>query len=83
MRNYLELGSFNAICDRCSLKFKNHMLKREWTGLMVCEKCYEPRHPQTLIRVPEEQISTPWARPEPDDTFVTVNYVGPDVGTQT
>jgi hypothetical protein len=70
MRNYLVLGDWNAICDRCGLKFKASMLKKEWTGLMVCSHCWEPRHPQTLIRVPEEQIATPWARPEAEDVFI-------------
>ena len=71
MRNRLELGSWNALCDRCGLKRKNYMLAKEWTGLMVCkDTCWEPRHPQTMLHVPEEQISTPWARPEPSDSFV-------------
>lgn len=72
MRNYLELGKYNVICDRCGLKKKNDMLRQEWTGLMVCDACFETRHPQDFIRVPREEISPAWVRPEPTDTFVSV-----------
>lgn len=68
-RNYLELGSWNVICDRCGFEFKHHMLKKEWTGLMVCKSCWEPRHPQDLIQVRSES-SIPWSRPEGVATFV-------------
>lgn len=71
MRNYLKLGDHNAICDRCGFKFKASMLKKEWTGLMVCCDCWEMRHPQDLIRIPKEQITPPWSRPEPTDSFIT------------
>lgn len=71
MRTYYKPGSWNCLCDRCGLQYKSDALIKEWTGLMVCAPCWEPRHPQDLLRVPKEQISVPWSRPEPDDTFVT------------
>jgi hypothetical protein len=71
MRNHYEAGKWNAICDRCGFKRKSDMLRKEWTGLMVCaDTCWEPKHPQLLLRVPREDGSTPWVRPEPDDIFV-------------
>jgi hypothetical protein len=76
-RNHLVLGKWNAICDRCGLKYKNDELRAEWTGLMVCTPCWEPRHPQTLINVPKDDPATPWARPEPEDVFITVPYITP------
>jgi hypothetical protein len=73
MRNYLELGKWNAICDRCGFKRKNDQLRKEWTGLMVCaDTCWESKHPQLMLRVPEDNPSVPWARTEPADTFVEV-----------
>jgi hypothetical protein len=71
MRNYYESGKWNAICDRCGLKHKNTELRKEWTGLMVCSPCWEPKHPQLMLRVPREAGNTPWARPEPEDVFIT------------
>lgn len=83
MQNHYVSGDWNAICDRCGFKFKASELTEEWTGRMVCKQDWEPRHPQTLIKSRDETISTPWARTEPADTFVTVNYVASNVGTQT
>jgi len=77
MRNTFVSGSWNAICDRCAFKFKANDLRDEWTGRKVCAECWEPRHPQDLIRVPKEEISPPWARPEVDDTFINVPYITP------
>ena len=37
---------------------------------MVCSKDYETRHPQDFIRVPADNPSVPWARPEAADVFV-------------
>lgn len=75
-------GQWNCICDRCGLEFKSGKLREEWTGLRVCNECYESRHPQTLIRVPKEDSSIPWSRPEQTDSFIEVTYVDASVGTQ-
>jgi hypothetical protein len=83
MRNQYISGDWNAICDRCGFKFKASELKEEWTGFRVCSSCFEMRHPQTLLKVPEDDPSVPWARPEPTDTFITVPYINPNVGHQT
>lgn len=71
MRNYYVPGEWNVICDRCGFKHKASALRLEWTGLRVCDGCFETRHPQTLLHVPEERASTPWSRPEPADVFIT------------
>lgn len=72
MRNYLVLGEWNVVCQRCGLKYKSSMLKKEWDGLMVCEQCWEPKHPQLMIKVPEEKIAPPWKSPEATDVFVSL-----------
>jgi hypothetical protein len=71
-KDYLELGNWNAICDVCGFKFKASELKRRWDGFMVCDKDFEQRHPQDLIRLKPDRQATPWARPVPEDQFVTV-----------
>lgn len=72
MRDYYVAGDWNAICQRCGFKYKASAIRKEWTGLMVCSECYETRHPQDLIQINTETIATPWASPEPTDTFITV-----------
>lgn len=75
MRNYLVLGQWNTLCDRCGFKFKNVELKKEWTGLMVCSDCFELRNQQDFIRIKPERVAPPWVRPEPPDQFVSICYI--------
>lgn len=71
MRNHLQLGNWNALCDRCGRKFKASDLQRTWEGLMVCKEDFELRHPLDFLRVQKEKITVDWARPYPSmDTFI-------------
>ncbi len=45
-------------------------VKKEWTGLYVCEKDWEPRHPQTLIKVHGEKAFPEFVSKDGTDTFV-------------
>lgn len=62
--DHLELGTHNALCDRCQRKYKANQLKKEWTGWMVCDRCWEPRHPQEFLRGRKENESVQWTRPD-------------------
>jgi len=67
-------GVYNVICDRCGFKYKNTQLRKEWTGAMVCQgpatnDCWEPRHPQDLIRVRPENTKLPFVRPDTEGTL--------------
>lgn len=83
----LELGTWNAVCDRCGWYFKAYELRKEWTGLMTCHgpgtnDCWEPKHPQLTIQaIPDSQV-VPYPRPEPavDDELSPdgVTYPIPD-----
>lgn len=55
-----------GVCDRCGLDFPHEELKREWTGVRVCDPCWEAKHPQLTprtIKGPEPR-PLPNARPE-------------------
>lgn len=40
-------GKFSsAVCDRCGFPVPYNSIKAEWTGLRVCEDCFDPKHPQ-------------------------------------
>ena len=41
-----------AVCDRCGLDVKHAELRREWSGVYVCPKCFERKHPQLSPRKP-------------------------------
>jgi hypothetical protein len=67
--NYFESGLWNVVCDRCGSKLKNTEVKLEpRTGEMVCEKCWEPWHPQEITRPIPESQKLPFTRPEGTDT---------------
>jgi hypothetical protein len=74
MSIYKKDRSYNAICDRCGFEYKNHQLQKEWTGLMVCKPCWEPRHPQDFIRQAAERETPSWTRP--DDITTACTEVG-------
>lgn len=71
-------GQWNALCDSCGFKFKSSELQKDYKGLMKCKTCWEPQHPQELIRLPKEDPSVPWARPEPEDVEVVLGPADPD-----
>ena len=71
--DYLKMGEWNSICDLCGFKFKSSELRKRWDGLMADKLCYELRHPQDFLRVPREDISVPWARPQGENTFIEGN----------
>jgi len=64
-KDYLDLGSHNAICDVCGFKFKGRELMKRWDGMMVCSMDFEERHPQDLIKGILDKQATPYVRPMP------------------
>lgn len=63
-QNALEVGMWNAVCDRCGFKFKNVDLKKEWNDLMTCKDCWETRHPLDFVRGVPDDPSVAWTRPD-------------------
>lgn len=75
MRDNYKLGDARAICDRCGQEFRRSQLRKEWTGLRVCDgpstsNCYEVRHPQEFVRGKADKQTPAWTRPEPEPEFV-------------
>lgn len=73
--DYYSHGSHNFICDRCGFKYKSFDKRKEWTGLVVCYSCYEPRHPQDFVRGVQDKQSVYDPRPELTDTFIGTQYM--------
>lgn len=61
--DFLKLGSWNAICDRCGAKFKAEDLYLTWQGYRVCLRDWEPRQPQDFVRGIPDPAPIPWSRP--------------------
>lgn len=77
MSRYVK-GAWNAICDRCGFEHKSYELSKEWTGLRVCSKCFEYRHPQDFVKGVPDRQSPPWTRPEAADNYLTTNEITED-----
>lgn len=69
--DFYKRGDYNAVCFECGGKFKASDLKLHWRGYMVCEKDWEPRHPQDLVGSPPPEKFPSWTQPQPDPVFVS------------
>lgn len=77
-RNSYIKGNHWVHCQRCGSVERSTNVKREWTGLIVCNECWEPRHPQDFVRVrPENTAAKGLVSPEPADRYIT-NYCSPE-----
>lgn len=74
--DYMKLGDWNALCDRCQRKYKASELRKEWTGWMVCDSCWEPRHPQEFLKGRPDKQNVAWTRPEVTE-IICVPYAVP------
>ena len=65
-------GSYKAQCDQCGRIFKGYDLRQQWDGLVVCNKCYDIKHPDlTPVIAPREDPMVPDARPRPSMANLT------------
>lgn len=61
-----------GICQRCGFKFRLSDLRKEWSGLTVCDKDHDPL-PDTMrpVRNAPEGLVRRDASPQPADVFVS------------
>jgi hypothetical protein len=65
-------GDHWVTCPICEEAVRKHTMKRRWDGLWVCEKDYDPRHPQEFVRTKQDKLSPPQpVNPPPTESFVT------------
>lgn len=61
-------GSHWVECQRCSFDIRAKDIRKEWTGLLVCPECWEPRHTLDVIR----------SKPDRESPKGPVNPAGPE-----
>lgn len=44
-------------CQRCGLDYRSKNIRVQWDGLIVCQSCWEPRHPQDFVRGRRDRIA--------------------------
>lgn len=47
-------GDWLALCESCQFEKYASELRKRWDGFMVCEECWEPRHPLDFLKVKPE-----------------------------
>lgn len=65
-------GNWKVACDVCGFWFPSGEMKERWDGLMVCEKDFEHRHPQTLYRYKDHPSVPDFVRKDGTNTFIFV-----------
>lgn len=66
-----SLPAYYIICDRCKFKIRITRARKTWEGYLVCaDRCWEPRHPQDLIKIKPFVRQAKDVRPEPPDRFL-------------
>ena len=66
---------YKFTCHRCGFQYPSTEIKKEWTGLYVCGKCHETRHPQTLIKIRGEQAFPPVVSKDSDEYVLVCTIV--------
>jgi hypothetical protein len=58
-----------GVCDRCGFKVRHRLLRKEWTGLMVCPDDWDEK-PAELRPPPVKPEGLPIRNPRPEPTPV-------------
>lgn len=66
-------GTWKVVCDVCGIQHSSDQIKKRWDGLMVCEKDWEERHPQTLYKYRPHTSVPDIIRVEPDNGQVLLS----------
>jgi hypothetical protein len=68
-----------AVCDRCGFIFRHAELRKEWTSLLVCSECHDPRPPELdPPRIWPEGLPIKNPRPEQPDIELEDGDVTPE-----
>lgn len=69
-QGYIRGGAY-ALCDRCGFKVRHSSLRKEWSGLMTCPPCWDPRPEEHFPpTIGPEGLPVDNPRPEPADQFI-------------
>lgn len=69
-------GNYWVMCDRCGFDFRVRETRKTCDNLLVCKKCWEPRHPQEYVKGKFDKVAVPIARPETTETLYTTTLNG-------
>ncbi len=67
---FFRMGSFYRVCERTGFVTRAENTRREWQGLIVSKRVFEPRQPQDFVRGVQDIQTVPLPRPRPTDVFI-------------
>jgi hypothetical protein len=71
-------GDYLVMCELCAINYYRSECRKNWKGQIVCDDCYEERHPQELIKT-RPDIARP-EDPRPDAN-ITHTYTSSGIVT--
>ena len=74
-KEYFRPGSFWRISDRSGFKERAEDTQKEWTGLIVGKREWEPRNQQDFVKGVKDKQNSPEPRPRQTDVFVGPIFV--------
>ena len=78
MDGYYKPGDNYFLCPVCGFKVRVSKGRMRWDKVFVCLDCWEPRHPQEMVRARADKIKPDISVPEPTDTFIEVTDITVD-----
>jgi hypothetical protein len=70
----IKSGDWYAHCDVCARRFFGSTLRKQWNNAIVCDDCYEDRHPQDFLKTVTDKRTPPFIRPDPVERGTVVSY---------
>jgi hypothetical protein len=71
-RTYFAPGANNVFCQICNKKMKSFEMFKRYDGVLCCEVCWNPRHPQEYP--PRIQPEMPPKIVAPEPAGITLPY---------
>jgi len=69
-RPTIQPGDWNIVCQRTGFRLPMYMIRREWNGLLVYDKVWEPRQEQDYLRGIPDKMTVPYGNPKTPPVFV-------------
>ena len=62
-------GDYLVHCDKCGMRRYASECRLNWKNQLVCDPCFEPRHPQDFVKAIPDDQTVPIARPDVPQTM--------------
>jgi hypothetical protein len=62
-------GDHLVMCELCAINYYRSECRKNWKGQIVCEDCWEPRHPQDFVKVKPDIAKPRDVRPDGNVTL--------------